>query len=82
MKDTVTRITFLWVGLGRWGGWVRDPFGIWFLGNSFFFFGQELSHFLCTRFCLNHVQIILQKKKKKKKKGKGVHLYPGQNLVV
>lgn len=41
-----------------------------FLGILFFFFGQELSHFLCTRFCLNHVQIILQKKKKKKKKRK------------
>lgn len=51
MKDTVTRKTFLWVGLGRRVGGFRDPFG--FLGIFFFFFLAKNSVvFLCTKFCL------------------------------
>ena len=65
MKDTVTRITFLWVGLGRRVGGFRDPFG--FLGFFFFFLAKNSVVFLCTRFCLKSRADDSLKKKRKKK---------------
>lgn len=67
MKDTVTRITFLWVGLGRRVGRFRDPFG--FLG-FLFFLAKNSVVFLCTKFCLkSRADDSFFKKKKRKKKG-------------
>jgi len=51
------------VGRGSgWNSWV-------FLFLQFYFgLANNFSHFLCTRCCLKHVQMIKKKKKKKKKK--------------
>lgn len=65
MKDTVTRITFLWVGFGV--GWAK---GSHFVSLDFAGEGvlaKNLVVFLCTKFCLNHVQMVLKKKKRKEK---------------
>ena len=64
MKDTVTRITFLWVGLGRRAGGFRDPFG--FLG-IFFFLAKNSVVFLCTKFCLKSRADDSFKKKEKER---------------
>lgn len=68
MKDTVTRITFLWVGLGRRVGPVKGvPFS--FLWIFFFFWlGQELSHFSVYQVLPKSCADGSFKKKKKRKK--------------
>lgn len=66
MKDTVPRITFFVGRAWEAGGLVKGiPFC--FFGCFFFGLAKNSVIFLCTRFCLNHVQMVLQGKKRKKK---------------
>lgn len=63
MKDTVPRITFFVGRAWEAGGLVQGvPFC--FFGFCFFSSAKNSVIFLCTRFCLNHVQMVLQGKKK------------------
>lgn len=67
MKDTVTRILFCGWGLGGRVSGSRGPFCfLWIFGVGGL--AKNSVIFLCTGFCINHVQDGSLKKKKRGKK--------------